>query len=125
MIWHPYLLTTFGTCNRLDHSKALALHKHVLSKLILPTEVVAVCLPPISKRGITFAFSGTNERHAGLAAEKETAGEGTKGRPAFGVSARTGGRFFIQPGGYGTKIANCGRTFLFRPDFCGGAHRLA
>jgi len=40
----------------LDHSKALAPHKHVLSKLILPTEVVAVCLPPINKRGITFAF---------------------------------------------------------------------
>jgi hypothetical protein len=54
---NPYSLTTFGTCNRLDHSKPLAPHKHVLSKLILPTEAVAVCLPPMSKRGITFAFS--------------------------------------------------------------------
>ena len=37
--------------------------------------------------------------------EKETAGEGTKGRAAFGVSAGAEGRFFIQPEGYGTKIA--------------------
>jgi hypothetical protein len=30
---------------------------------------------------------------------------GTKGRATFGVSAGTEGRFFIQPEGYGTKIA--------------------
>jgi hypothetical protein len=63
---------------------------------------------------------GTSERHAGLAgvrkpAEKETAGEGTKGRPGFGVSARTGGRFFMQPEGYRTKTA--AELFYFVPTF--------
>ena len=58
----------------------------------------------------TPAEHSTNKRHAQLAGvrkppEKETAGEGTKGRAAFGVSAGTEGRFFIQPEGYGTKIA--------------------
>jgi hypothetical protein len=37
--------------------------------------------------------------------KNETAGEGTNSRAAFGVSARTGGRFFVQPERYGTKIA--------------------
>ena len=58
----------------------------------------------------TPAEHSTNKRHAQLAGvrkppEKETAGEGTKGRATFGVSAGTEGRFFIQPEGYGTKIA--------------------
>jgi len=58
----------------------------------------------------TPAEHSTNKRHALLAGvrkppEKETAGEGTKGRAAFGVSAGAEGRFFIQPEGYGTKIA--------------------
>ena len=58
----------------------------------------------------TPAEHSTNKRHAQLAGvrkppEKETAGEGTKGRAAFGVSAGAEGRFFIQPEGYGMKIA--------------------
>jgi len=58
----------------------------------------------------TPAEHSTNKRHALLAGvrkppEKETAGEGTKGRAVFGVSAGTEGRFFIQPEGYGMKIA--------------------
>ena len=46
-------------------------------------------------------------------AEKETAGEGT-GRAALGISGRTGGRFFVQPERYGTKIANWGKVTLLR-----------
>ena len=58
----------------------------------------------------TPAEHSTNKRHAPLAGvrkppEKETAGEGTKGRAVFDVSAGTEGRFFIQPEGYGMKIA--------------------
>ena len=74
---------------------------------------------PITTHTLTTAFfegfrtpaeHSTNKRHAQLAGvrkppEKETAGEGTKGRAAFGVSAGTEGRFLIQPEGYGTKIA--------------------
>ena len=42
--------------------------------------------------------------------KNETAGEGTNSRAAFGVSARTGGRFFVQPERYGTKIAKWGKV---------------
>jgi hypothetical protein len=36
---------------------------------------------------------------------RERARRAVQGRAAFGVSAGTEGRFFIQPEGYGTKIA--------------------
>jgi hypothetical protein len=42
--------------------------------------------------------------------KNETAGEGTNSCAAFGVSARTGGRFFVQPERYGTKIAKWGKV---------------
>jgi hypothetical protein len=58
----------------------------------------------------------TNARLAGRRpkpAEKETAGEGTR-RAALGISGRTGGRFFVQPERYGTKIADWGKVTLLR-----------
>src|SRR5262249_53551060 len=42
--------------------------------------------------------------------KNETAGEGTKGRAVFGVSARAGGPLFVQPERYGTKIARWGKV---------------
>jgi hypothetical protein len=55
-----------------------------------------------------------NAEHSGAGVRKppknETAGEGTNSPAPFGVSARTGGRFFVQPERYGTKIAKWGKV---------------
>jgi hypothetical protein len=60
--------------------------------------------------------AGTKQTPGSLAgvrkpAEKETAGTG---RAALGISGRIGGRFFVQPERYGTKIANWGKVTLLR-----------
>src|SRR5215467_4254135 len=73
---------------------------------------------PPSRRVLIYGFRtpAHHERCRALVAgvrkppKNETAGEGTNSRAAFGVSARTGGRVFVQPERYGTKIAGWGKV---------------